>query len=110
MKNVSPQRTQRAQRQKKREYKSRFVPSFCLDPLFLCALCALCGETFVLLVQRGGWAGYLMQTVLASVKKRRASSPPSRPTPDDLTPPNGTRRSRSSQQLTPTVPHSSCSP
>src|SRR5215831_9208000 len=53
--------------------------------------------------------GYLMHTVFGSVKKRSASSPPSRPTPLLLTPPNGVRRSRSSQQLTQTVPHSSCS-
>src|SRR5262249_51135526 len=53
--------------------------------------------------------GVRMQMVLGSVKKRSASSPPSRPTPDCLTPPNGTRRSRKSQQLTQTVPHSRAS-
>src|SRR5207237_749368 len=52
---------------------------------------------------------YLIQTVLGSVKKRSAASPPSRPTPLFLVPPNGVRRSRSSQQFTHTVPHSSCS-
>ena len=37
--------------------------------------------------------------VLGSVKKRNASSPPSRPTPLCFIPPNGTRRSRKSQEL-----------
>src|SRR4030095_10902389 len=45
-------------------------------------------------------------TFLGSVKKRKESSPPSRPTPDPLTPPNGTRRSRTIQQLIHTVPAS----
>src|SRR5262249_1169628 len=63
-------------------------------------------------VTHGKWVSqywppaYLMHTVLGSVKKRKASSPPSRPTPLCLTPPNGVRRSRSSQQFTQTVPHS----
>src|SRR4029079_18972681 len=45
-------------------------------------------------------------TFLGSVKKRSESSPPSRPTPDPLTPPKGTLRSRIIQQLTHTVPDS----
>jgi len=45
-----------------------------------------------------------MQTFFGSVKKRSASSPPSRPTPLAFIPPNGTRRSRTSQQFTQTVP------
>ena len=49
-----------------------------------------------------------MQTFFGSVKKRSASTPPSRPTPEFLTPPNGVRRSRSSQQLIQTMPNSSC--
>ncbi len=52
---------------------------------------------------------YLMHTVFGSVKKRSASSPPSRPMPLCFTPPNGVRRSRSSQQFTQTVPLSICS-
>src|SRR5205807_7798508 len=52
-------------------------------------------------------AAYLTQTVFGSVKNRSASSPPSRPTPLCFTPPNGVRRSRSSQQFTHTVPVSS---
>src|SRR5207237_5832192 len=44
------------------------------------------------------------QTFFASVKNRSASIPPSRPTPDSFTPPNGVRRSRSIQQLTQTIP------
>ncbi len=47
---------------------------------------------------------FAMQTFLGSVKKRRASSPPSRPTPLCFMPPKGTRRSRTSQQFTQTVP------
>src|SRR6266568_1309798 len=47
---------------------------------------------------------FAMQTFFGSVKKRRASSPPSRPTPLCFMPPNGTRRSRTSQQFTQTVP------
>ena len=47
---------------------------------------------------------FAMQTFLGSVKKRNASSPPSRPTPLCFMPPKGTRRSRSSQQFTQTVP------
>jgi hypothetical protein len=45
-----------------------------------------------------------MQTFFSSVKNFNASNPPSRPTPDDFTPPKGVRRSRSSQQLTHTIP------
>src|SRR4051812_7960527 len=49
--------------------------------------------------------GYLaIQTFFGSVKKRRASSPPSRPTPLCFMPPKGTRRSRTSQQFIHTVP------
>jgi hypothetical protein len=45
--------------------------------------------------------------VLGSVKKRSASSPPSRPTPEFLTlPPNGVRKSRRNQQLIQTIPDS----
>ena len=47
---------------------------------------------------------FAMQTFFGSVKKRSASSPPSRPTPLCFMPPNGTRRSRTSQQFTQTVP------
>jgi hypothetical protein len=47
---------------------------------------------------------FAMQTFFGSVKKRSASSPPSRPTPLCFIPPNGTRRSRTSQQFTQTVP------
>src|SRR5207248_8570889 len=47
---------------------------------------------------------FAMQTFLGSVKKRNASSPPSRPTPLCFMPPKGTRRSRTSQQFTQTVP------
>src|SRR5579872_6802038 len=50
---------------------------------------------------------YFMQTFLASVKKRMASKPPSRPTPDCFTPPMGTRKSRSIQQFTQMSPASS---
>src|SRR5262245_15396187 len=46
----------------------------------------------------------LMQTFLASVKNSSESKPPSRPTPLSFIPPKGTRRSRSSQVLTQTVP------
>src|SRR5213083_3140593 len=52
---------------------------------------------------------FAMQTFLGSVKKRNASSPPSRPTPLCFMPPNGTRRSRRSQQFTQTVPVLICS-
>ena len=45
-----------------------------------------------------------MQTVLTSVYNSRESLRPSLPTPDILTPPNGTFRSLTSQQLTQTVP------
>src|SRR5437773_440398 len=47
---------------------------------------------------------FAMQTFFGSVKKRSASSPPSRPTPLCFMPPKGTRRSRTSQQFTQTVP------
>ena len=50
-------------------------------------------------------AGYFaMQMFLGSVKNLSASSPPSRPTPLCFIPPKGTRRSRTSQQFTQTVP------
>lgn len=52
---------------------------------------------------------FAMQTFFGSVKKRSASSPPSRPTPLCFIPPKGTRRSRTSQQLTQTVPVWICS-
>jgi hypothetical protein len=47
---------------------------------------------------------FAMQMFFASVKNLNASSPPSRPTPLAFMPPNGTRRSRTSQQFTQTVP------
>src|SRR6266536_4406985 len=47
---------------------------------------------------------FAMQTFFGSVKNRNASSPPSRPMPLCFIPPNGTRRSRTSQQFTQTVP------
>src|SRR5215813_5805005 len=47
---------------------------------------------------------FAMQTFFGSVKNRSASSPPSRPTPLCFIPPKGTRRSRTSQQFTQTVP------
>src|SRR5438477_6554102 len=43
-------------------------------------------------------------TFLTSVKNSSESKPPSRPMPLSFIPPNGTRRSRSSQQLIHTVP------
>ena len=46
----------------------------------------------------------LTHTFFASVKNRRASQPPSRPTPLCLTPPNGVRKSRNIQQFTQTMP------
>ncbi len=48
----------------------------------------------------------LMHTFLGSVKNRSASWPPSRPRPLAFIPPKGTRRSRSIQQFTHTVPDS----
>src|SRR5947199_6840822 len=50
-----------------------------------------------------------MQTFFGSVKKRNASSPPSRPTPLCFMPPKGTRKSRRSQQFTQIVPVLICS-
>src|SRR5215468_3320533 len=47
---------------------------------------------------------FAMQIFLGSVKNRSASSPPSRPTPLCFMPPKGTRKSRTSQQFTQTVP------
>src|SRR5437667_4866960 len=47
---------------------------------------------------------FAMQTFFGSVKNRNASSPPSRPRPLAFMPPKGTRRSRTSQQFTHTVP------
>src|SRR4029077_2649002 len=52
---------------------------------------------------------FAMQTFFGSVKKRSASSPPSRPTPLCFIPPKGTRRSRTNQQFTQTVPVLICS-
>jgi hypothetical protein len=49
-------------------------------------------------------AYFAIQMFFASVKKCNASIPPSRPTPLAFMPPNGTRRSRTSQQFTQTVP------
>ena len=51
----------------------------------------------------------LTQIFFSSVKNRNASKPPSRPTPEFFTPPNGVRRSLRSQQLTQTIPDSICS-
>ena len=51
---------------------------------------------------------YWIQTFFASVKKRMASSPPSRPEPEAFMPPNGVRRSRNNQQLTHTMPVFNC--
>src|SRR4051794_37994265 len=65
----------------------------------------MAGNRDLVACQRGS-ASYFTHTVFGSVKNRSASSPPSRPTPLCLTPPNGVRRSRSSQQFTHTVPHS----
>ena len=45
-----------------------------------------------------------MHTFLGSVKKRRASNPPSRPIPLLLTPPNGVLKSRNNQQFTQNQP------
>src|SRR5438034_11546417 len=47
---------------------------------------------------------FAMQTFFGSVKKCNASTPPSRPTPLAFMPPKGTRRSRTNQQFTQTVP------
>src|SRR6266513_847428 len=47
---------------------------------------------------------FAIQTFFGSVKNLSASSPPSRPTPLCFMPPKGTRRSRTSQQFTQTVP------
>src|SRR6188472_2463131 len=47
---------------------------------------------------------FAMQMFLGSVKNLSASSPPSRPTPLCFIPPKGTRKSRTSQQFTQTVP------
>ena len=41
-----------------------------------------------------------------SLKNRRTSNPPSRPNPDDLTPPKGVRKSLCIQVFTHTIPHS----
>src|SRR5687768_870581 len=49
----------------------------------------------------------LIQTFFGSVKKRSASNPPSRPTPEFFTPPKGVRKSRSSHVFTQTIPASS---
>ena len=58
----------------------------------------------IFLLRDGGLFYFAMQTFFGSVKKRSASSPPSRPTPLCFMPPKGTRRSRTSQQFTQTVP------
>src|SRR5438105_879799 len=50
------------------------------------------------------WSHNFTQTFFGSVKKRKASRPPSRPMPDSFIPPNGVRKSRSIQQLTQTMP------
>src|SRR5438128_1996600 len=47
---------------------------------------------------------FAMQMFFASVKNRKASSPPSRPTPLAFMPPKGTRRSRTSQRFNPDLP------
>jgi len=52
---------------------------------------------------------FAMQMFFGSVKNLKASSPPSRPTPLCFMPPKGTRRSRTSQQFTQTVPVEICS-
>lgn len=46
------------------------------------------------------------QIFCGSVKKSKASKPPSRPTPDCFTPPKGVRKSRKSQVLIHTIPDS----
>ena len=43
-------------------------------------------------------------TFWGSVKNRMELYPPSRPTPDCRVPPNGVRKSRTSQQLSQTIP------
>src|SRR5690606_2738026 len=60
----------------------------------------------------GGWgpAQTATQTLRGSVKKRIASSPPSRPMPDCPVPPKGVRRSRMSQVLIHTMPARSPAP
>lgn len=54
------------------------------------------------------WCYTLMQTLVGSVKKRRDSTPPSRPIPEALAPPKGVRKSRIIQQFTHTNPNLSC--
>src|SRR6266850_310720 len=49
-------------------------------------------------------AYFAIQTFFGSVKNLNASSPPSLPTPLCFMPPKGTRKSRTSQQFTQTVP------
>lgn len=44
------------------------------------------------------------QTFFGSVKKRKASKPPSFPRPECFIPPNGVRKSRNIQQLIQTIP------
>lgn len=63
------------------------------DPKTLCAF-ALSSSSY----------SYFTQTFLGSVKKRSASKPPSRPTPDCFIPPIGVLKSRRSQVLTQTNP------
>ena len=45
-----------------------------------------------------------MNTFFASVKNLKASQPPSLPTPEDLTPPKGVRKSLTNQELIQTIP------
>jgi hypothetical protein len=47
---------------------------------------------------------YLDADIFLFGKKRKASKPPSRPTPDCFIPPNGVRKSRKSHVLTQTIP------
>ena len=47
---------------------------------------------------------YLIKIFFASVKKRSASHPPSRPTPDAFTPPKGVLKSLTSQAFIHTIP------
>ena len=51
-----------------------------------------------------------MQTFVCSVKKFNALNPPSRPTPEFLTPPKGVLKSRTNQQFTQTIPEARLDP
>src|SRR5215831_3186857 len=68
-----------------------------------------CGEKVRIADGRFSNLYFAMQTFFGSVKNLSASSPPSRPTPLAFMPPKGTRRSRTSQQFTQTVPVWICS-